>query len=169
MLKLDEKAAFTVLLLLGTTGLLYVSASLSGPARLVPLAVLVPTLLLLGLQTALDLTPDLAEAWSRLFRKNAFGLGAATATGDGLGRGEARPRQRELSAFGWLAGLLSLLMLVGLAPALPLFTLAYLKHQARERWPLALGMAGAVWVVVHGIFVQLLGARLYEGLLWRLL
>ncbi len=91
-----------------------------------------------------------------------------TGTGDG-------PVQMELAAddnveqstalrrgatfFGWLVGIMLSMALIGLIPTIPLFIMAYMWTENRERLTLRLGMAAGVTGFVWLVFDHLLGVR----------
>jgi hypothetical protein len=169
MLNLRQNVLLTALFTLLVLMLLFASVPLSRPAALVPVTVLFPTLILLAAQLVLDLAPELAAKWSRVFPEDA--LGARGMSGSAAGERETRTRSRssEGAVLAWLLMVLGSILLVGLAPALPLFTFAYLRCGARERWRISLSMAVGTWVVLHAMFTPVLGGRLYHGLLWAVL
>ncbi|MFO7957783.1 MAG: tripartite tricarboxylate transporter TctB family protein [Candidatus Brocadiia bacterium] len=165
-MKAIEGTLFTLMLAVLAAALICASLLLSGPARLVPLTVLVVTLILLGLQLLLDLAPRLAKVWGRLFPMDLFGIQRfmrATARQAG---GAKRSPERERASLAWVLGFVALVLLLGLAPAVPVFAFAYLRWGAGERSLLSFAMSAGLWAVLHGVFVALLGLHLYGGVVW---
>lgn len=168
MSRLNERSLFALALLSFAALMLYGSAGLSEVARLVPLAVIVPTLVLLVIQLCLDLAPEFVHKHSVIEEKDVFGIEqlrrkAAEHAGDaGASRG-----RRELKLFAWVAFLPGLMYLLGSLIALPLFLLAYLKLRSKEGWVLSIGMAVALFGFLYGALVAILNVRLHEGWLWN--
>ena len=98
-----------------------------------------------------------------------FCLAAAEALWSLLGKaapeGEAREFQlsigkdtarRTAVAIAWILAFFAAVLLLGFPIAVPLFVLAYLRLQGRERWTLSIVMTLAVWAVFYGLFDRLL-------------
>jgi hypothetical protein len=58
--------------------------------------------------------------------------------------------------FGWMVGFLISMALIGLIPTVPLFIIAFMRIEGRERWTLTLGMALFMTLFIYGLFDQLL-------------
>lgn len=164
-----RRACFTLLLLAFAGVILSMTFGLGRIARMVPLAVVVPTLLLLALQLMMDLLPGLAQTYGRLENKDLFGVQglrekineAVETAKDGAPQGD-----KESRAFLWLLTMLALVYLLGLLIALPLYTLLYLKSGS-EKWLTAIVIASAIFCLIYGVSILNSGAPLYEGLLWN--
>jgi len=133
------------LLLVGL--MLWSAFGLSRVSGGIPRIVLAATCLLLVLQFLLDLRradPRPAEDLS--------------------GRGA-----RERAAVAWILALLFGSWLAGVVAGSSLFCLAWMRWHARERWPLALGLAVAVGGLLWLVFGRLPGPGLYPGLIGGLL
>lgn len=76
---------------------------------------------------------------------------------------------RELDPFFWLAVLLAMLYLFGFIVTIPLFTFLYLKVRSREGWPLSIILSLASWGILYALFAQVLHIALYPGLLYQYL
>jgi hypothetical protein len=150
MIRLNERTIVSTIVLAILVAFLAATSSLSPTARIVPLIVLVPTLLLGTLQLVLDLVPTLHAR---------FGGDEAAPPEDAPGR-----RRLEIVLVTWIAALLGLVVLFGLLGALPAYTLIYLRLCARESWSISLAVALGVLAVIYGVFVLGLRLRLYEGL-----
>ena len=128
--------------------MLWTSFSLSPASAWVPQWVLAITLILLLLQLACELV----------------------AAGSSLPQAGMQPadgrRGRTVAAVAWLSLLLLLTWLLGTAPGGALFCCAWLRWHAGERWPLALGLAAGLGMVLWLLFSELLGVSLYAGVLW---
>jgi len=64
-----------------------------------------------------------------------------------------------------MVGFLLAVLLVGFIIATPLFSLSYLKLNGR-RWPLSIGVAAALTILLYAIFVVGLKINLYPGLIF---
>lgn len=128
--------------------MLWASFGLSRASAWVPQWVLAITLILLLLQLAREL---LAAPHALL----QTGLPAT----DGR-------RKRAMAALAWLGVLLLLTWLLGTAPGGALFCCAWLRWHAGEPWPLTLGIAAGLGMVLWLLFSESLGVSLYAGLLW---
>jgi len=77
--------------------------------------------------------------------------------------------RRTVGIFTWILGFFLAIVLLGFPFAIPLFVLVYLKGPAKERWTLALVLAGFAWLAFYGLFIRLLHLPFGEGLLFRVL
>lgn len=73
--------------------------------------------------------------------------------------------------FGWMIGFLASMALIGLIPTVPIFVVTFMRVEGREPWKITLPMALAMFVLVYGLFDQLLtipwpGSYLGEHWLW---
>lgn len=131
--------------------LLALTRSLGPVSGWVPLRVIMLTLALLSFQLAREVVPGLSKRLSEVERN-----------------GRADDEWARLwNALWWILALLVSIALLGFLTGAPLFTALYLKFRAKESWRTSLGVAAAVSAVCFGVFATLLGARLYEGLLWK--
>ena len=138
----------TIAFAAGVALLLWASFSLSRASAWVPQWVLAITLVLLLLQLAGELLASRsAVAQTRMQAAN--------------GR-----RTRTVAAAAWLSVLLLLTWLLGTAPGGALFCCAWLRWHAGEPWPLTLGIAAGLGMVLWLLFSELLGVGLYAGVFW---
>jgi TctA family transporter len=63
---------------------------------------------------------------------------------------------RGFAFFGWMAGFMILMWVIGLIPAVPVFIISYMRIEGREKWKIVLPMATAVVVLIYVVFDQLL-------------
>jgi hypothetical protein len=123
-------------------------------ARLLPLAVALPGLLLALVQVALSLRPP-----ARVDAVPADEL-------ESLSPAERTRRTAEIA--GWILGIFAAVYLVGFQIAVPLAAIAYLRVMARESWLLSVVVAAMCWGLVFGIFDRVLHVPLPTGQLLRL-
>lgn len=63
---------------------------------------------------------------------------------------------RGLAFAAWLVGMFFGILLFGFFLTVPVFTLLYLKYQAKEGWPLTLWLTAGMLVFFVGVFDQIL-------------
>ncbi|WAH40118.1 tripartite tricarboxylate transporter TctB family protein [Alicyclobacillus fastidiosus] len=86
---------------------------------------------------------------------------------------EPVPETGEVSQLGqwvsilWAASLILGILLIGFAPAIPLFFFVYFLIQKSHRnWKLAVGAAVAMGILTSGVFARVLDLHLYSGVLF---
>jgi Tripartite tricarboxylate transporter TctB family len=152
--------AFIALVIL----MLAAAAGLSRVSGWIPLVVLSATLLLLLWQLAVEV---LAARQAQVGDQGSDQAGAKE--GDGW-TAFADPRDRRAAAaIAWIGLLLLLSWLAGVIAGTALFSLAWLRGHARERWAPSLAQAAGLALVLWLVFGPILGSGLYPGVLWPLL
>jgi hypothetical protein len=73
-------------------------------------------------------------------------------------------RTAELRMFGWFLFFVIGIILFGFPYAGPLMVALYLHLSWREKWYVTLGSAVFAWAVLYGVFEEVLGLPLFEGL-----
>lgn len=63
---------------------------------------------------------------------------------------------RGVAFFGWMLAMLGSMALIGLIPTVPLFVLAYMRIEGRERWRLAVIFSIVLTVFIYVVFDRLL-------------
>ena len=155
-----ERLIVTALLLALVVVVVAMSAGLSPVARWMPLVVGVPTLGLLCLEVVADAAR--AGGMSRVPVVNTRGLSRI------VGGPSRRPessddtrRRVERQALVWLALAIAAVLALGMLAGLPLYLLLYLRVRARQRWTVALGLAGGLLLVMYAGLDRLLRIPLY--------
>jgi hypothetical protein len=64
--------------------------------------------------------------------------------------------QRAALFFGWLLAFMASMAAIGLIPTVPLFVIAYMRIEARERWRLVLPQAALLTLFIYVVFDWLL-------------
>jgi hypothetical protein len=167
----NQKACLTFLLFTFAAVIFCLTFGLGRVARMVPFAVVVPTLLLLLFQLLMDLLPRLAQKYSQLEKKDLFsveGLRKQVRNPAEDAKVEPTERNREGKAFLWLLAMFGLIYLLGAFIAIPFYTLLYLKRHS-EKWLTSIAVTLGICGLVYAMSVFDSGAWLYEGLLWKLL
>lgn len=112
-------------------------------ARFLPLVIGVPGLVLAALQLAVELraAPE--------------------------GKFTASDRRAELAMFGWFVLFCAGIVIFGFPYAGPVLVAAYLYLSWNEKWYVCLGAGVFAWAVLYGVFEQILGLPLFEGLAYQ--
>jgi hypothetical protein len=141
-------------------------------ARIVPTIVGVGAILFCGL----SLANDVFGVHERSGAPAAAGASAAPAAlAAGSGGDAKRPKKihmdiasktahlpgttvlsRGFMFFGWMAGFMLLMWMIGLIPAVPIFIISYMRLEGREKWRIVIPMAVAVVLLIYVVFDQLL-------------
>ncbi len=156
-----ERLIITALLLTLVVVVVTMSASLSPVARWMPLVVALPTLGLLCLEVVADAAR--AGGVSRVSVVNTPGL-SRIVEGPSRHRPDSSDdagRRVERQALIWLALALAAVLTLGMLAGLPLYLLLYLRLRARQRWTVALGVAGGLLLVMYAGLDRLLQIPLY--------
>jgi hypothetical protein len=61
-------------------------------------------------------------------------------------------RQRTIAIIGWMVGFFAAIWLLGFTATAAVATFLYLKFGAKERWPVAVGLAFVAWLFFYGLF-----------------
>jgi hypothetical protein len=152
--------AFIALVILMLAG----AAKLSRVSGWIPLVVLAATLVLLLWQLAVEVLA------ARQAQVGDQGSDPSSAKEGGGWTAFADPRNRRAAAaIAWIGLLLLLSWLLGVIAGAALFSLAWLRWHARERWASSMAQAAALGLLLWLVFGQVLGSGLYPGVLWPLL
>jgi hypothetical protein len=71
--------------------------------------------------------------------------------------------------FGWMAAFLGAMAMIGLIATVPIFIIAYMRLEGRERWSLTLPMATAMTAFIYTLFDRLLAIPWPPSLLGTLM
>jgi hypothetical protein len=140
--------------------LLALTLGLRSPARLAPMAVLLPSCALLLI--------EVGRLWRRPTVPPALPVAARAREARRVARppqGGADQRRRELTFVGWLAGVVAGSLLLGPGAAVPLFLLFWFLAQARQGWLVGLAVATPAALLVDVLLPWGLGIRLPPGLI----
>lgn len=149
---------FSALILLFFLVFLWMARGWPLQARLFPYAIGIPMLLIAVVRLALDLkgtTAKTSAPESRLDFQFTQGMDAALVT------------RRTITMFLWIWGGLLSVWLFGFAFTIPLLVFFYLKVQSRERWLLSMGLTAAAWLVLWGLFDEVLHLPFHRGVLYE--
>jgi hypothetical protein len=141
-------------------------------ARIVPTIVGFGAILFCGL----SLANDVFGVHERIGAPAAAVAGAAAAQAAAGSGGDAKPSKkihmdiasktahlpgatvlsRGFMFFGWMAGFMLLMWMIGLIPAVPIFIVSYMRLEGGEKWRIVIPMAVAVVLLIYVVFDQLL-------------
>ena len=144
----QPRMIFTLGVMVVAAYAVYASRDWSLGTGLFPWFVGIPVLVLAVIQMILDSYQS--------FRRSEAG---PIETGDlqvdmSMGMGEVA--RKALGFFGWLLGLFFGIIILGFFISIPLFTLLYLKYQAKEGWLLSSGLTLGTFVFFVGLFHKIL-------------
>jgi hypothetical protein len=162
-----EATAVAGVMLMVTLAVIVASFPLGPVARRLPLAVAIPTLLLLAFELGREVR--LARERPGAERRGAEAPPAQCPSA-ACGGGASAPRiprrhSSERVLFGWIGVLLALVVIAGMAAGVPLFLLAYMRVHFRESWRASLLLSGAIALLLAAGLQYLLGVPLHPGVI----
>ncbi len=174
MIRVTERAIFTLVLLAFVALIFYITLGLGPVARLVPLRVAVVTLVLILFQSLLDVLPRLAQRIHIIEQTDPLKTGQIKGVAKSPARsnshqGAARfpTLTREVGVFLWILMIPAAIYLFGFLMAVPLYMFLFLKVRSREGYLVSIAAAIGLMCLLYGIFDILLSIRLEGGVIWR--
>jgi len=161
---ITDRTAISLFLFLLACFAVYRALDFNDAARLMPLIIGVPTLVLATVVLVMEITAQ----WKGKPRSTEGALDGSRLGKDLSPKERRAMARRELSLILWLVGLVVLIWLVGLLWSIPVFLVFFLWLQAKEPWPLIVAISLGTWAVVYLLFVQILSMDLYQGLIQNL-
>ncbi len=155
-MKLRPAAMFSLLALIFFCVFVYEAQAWRMQARLYPLVIGIPMLILAVIQFILDLKGVKAK-------ESADG---APMDFQFSGQKDLPPevvRKRTITMFSWLFGFFFAIWLVGYPIAIPLLVFTYLKFQSGESWKLSVTLTVIAFIFFWMLFVRLLNLPFPEG------
>ncbi len=125
-------------------------------ARLYPLAIGIPMLILAIIQVILDLRGVKAKESSD---------GAPVDFQLSQNIDPALARKRAINIFSWIFGFFLLIWLLGFPIAIAAMMFGYLKIQSKEPWVLSIVLTAVGWICFWVLFVWLLNLPFPQGLI----
>lgn len=122
-------------------------------ARLFPLSVSIPLIVLAATQLLLD-----------LFGKAETANGPSVELEFGAEVPPEVARRRVIAILLWIGGFILLVFLLGFPVAVPVFMLSYLGLQSRAGWWQSITLTAAAWGFFYGLFQRLLYLPFEAGL-----
>ena len=166
-MKFNDRTLFTLGVFVVVLGFLILALDYQPRARLVPLIIAVPTLLLTLFQFLIDAIPAVGRRFSFFQEYDLFGIetGRAAEPSEGK-RPSGNVFRRELSFAAWLLFLVALIYFIGYLAAIPLFMILFMRLRSSERWLVTLSITAVTWAFVYLVFIVIMGAPLHEGVVW---
>ena len=169
-MKLTDRTLFTLGVFVLVLVFLVLSLDYQPRARLVPVIIAVPTLLLTLLQLLIDMIPAVARRLSFFQEYDLFGIETGRAVEPSE---ESRPSstvyRREFSFAAWLLLLMALIYFLGYLVAIPLFLILFMRLRSSESWLMTLSITAATWAFVYVVFIVVMGAPLHSGVVWKVM
>ncbi len=147
-MRLTPSLLFTLFVAVVAAAMVYTSRDWPLGTGLFPRSVGVPVLVMSLIQLIMD-----------AYRTMKTSGGQERETGDlqvDWTMSTAEVAARGLVFAGWLLGMFFGILLFGFFITVPLFTLLYLKYQAKEAWPPTLWLTAGMLVFFVGVFDQIL-------------
>jgi hypothetical protein len=148
--------------------LLLLSFSYRPPARLMPLLIIIPTILLISVQILAFFIPRVQNLIDTYAGSGAVDL--STVKQDlGVNVPESGKQERdpksEIYAVGSLLILGGLIYFIGFLAASLLFFFVFLRFFAKKGILFSLLLTGGMYIFIYGLFMVLLKVNLYKGIL----
>jgi len=152
-MKIKGETIFALILLAVFVVLVGVGTGYSRKARMLPLVLGIPGLILAGVIVSRSCarpgpTPGKAAPQERSADEQA---------GD---------QKKVLIMIGWVALLITMIWVFGFLITIPVYMVLFLKTRG-EKWPLTLGLALGSWAFLYWIFAVTLKIILYPGILFN--
>jgi hypothetical protein len=141
----DSRVLTSAVMLLIVAGMTGMAFTFPPQAQLMPLLVGTPACVMALVQLIRDLRP--------------------AAPGSEGSPADREERRREAKMFLWLAVFFTAVITFGFIWATPVLIFAFLRFGERESWHVAIIGAIGAWLILYGVFVQLLELFLFESLL----
>ena len=155
---------FTALIAVYVLTLSVLCLDYSAESRLFPLLVIIPSIIFLVLRFISIVNPEL----SKILEPETGLLDLERVQRFAKTEGKQGTREsgiKELVVVLWVIGLLLLTFLVGIMPAIALFVFLFVKFYGQRKITTAAAYTAATWIFVYILFVVVLQARLYGGML----
>jgi hypothetical protein len=156
-LKVRPQAIFSFIFLIFFIVFVYQAKDWRPQARLYPLVIGIPMLILALIQVIFDL-----RGVERKPQDDAtpmdFQFSQATVPPEVA-------RKRAIVMFCWFFGFFAGIWLVGFSIAIALMVFGYLKIQSNEKWPISIILTTVAWVSFWGLFVKLLNLPFPDGMI----
>lgn len=169
-MRLTDRTFFTLAIFVVVLTFVLLSTGYQPKARLVPLAIGIPTLLLALFQLLIDMVPAVSRRFRFLEQYDVFGIESERVPqGSGQSDEQATPKtihQRELRFAAWLLLLMALIYFLGYLTAIALFMPLFLRFRSSEGWRMTLAITAGTWIFVYVVFILVMRAPLHEGVLW---
>ena len=158
-MKLKLPVVFSLIIIVFFAYFLYEAKGWRLQARLYPLVIGVPALILGVMQLAFDILGVSEKKQSTAAPVDYQFAEAAD---------PVVARRRTINIFSWVFGFVVLIWLIGFFYAVPTMVFLYLKVHSREGWTISIVLTVAAWGLFWGLFDWLLNLPFPDGqlLIW---
>ncbi len=139
---------FTLFVAVVAAAMVYTARDWPMGTGLFPLSVGVPVLVMALIQLVMDAYRSMKTTASQERETGDLQVDWTMSAAEVAARG--------LAFAGWLLGMFLGILLIGFFITVPVFTLLYLRYQAREGWTLTLWLTAIMLVFFVGVFDQIL-------------
>ncbi len=156
-MRLSPSLLFTLFVAVVAAGMVYGAKDWPLGTGLFPRFVGIPVLVMSLIQLIMDAYRTMKTAGGQQRETGDLQVDWTMSTAEVAARG--------LAFAGWLLGMFLGILLLGFFITVPVFTLLYLRYQAREGWPLTLWLTAGMLVFFVGVFDQILLIHWLEPIL----
>ncbi|MFT7458257.1 MAG: hypothetical protein ACI909_000930 [Planctomycetota bacterium] len=149
---INGRIVLSGLMLFIFSGFLYMTVGYSPAARLMPMVVCIPALVL----TAIQLAQDIHELIVDIKTNN-------------ISKSDDQEKQRAVLLICWFAALVICSILFGILVSGMIFIFTFLRFNQGKSVRLAITLAGVFILVIYLVFELIVQINLFEGLVFRLL
>jgi hypothetical protein len=169
----DKMEIFFGLVLIGFFLAVIINSYQFNPkARLMPLVIAFPCIVMAGIQLAADLRgrkkKKLISIEDEMFQKTMEKIHVEVMEEKKEKKTEREVAISLLKATAWVILYCLMVYLVGFLITIPLYTVIFMRSQ-KDSWVLSLSVAFGLWLTIYLVFVVLAKISLYDALLFRLL
>lgn len=157
--RISARQVFDIALVLVLAGVVYTAMGYNSQARLMPLLVGVPVLVLAVLQTIND------------FRSQPKPKAGASQVADAVDIAQREGTARvtglagTLAVYGWVLLVFVMIYLIGFVATTFLYTLLFMKVRSRMGWGISLGVSAGFLAFMYLLMIMALQVQLYDGIL----
>jgi hypothetical protein len=170
--RLDQLFTLTLVLSTGWVVVRTLTADWGSQTKLTPLVVGIPTLALLLALLAVQSSERVAAVAGGFAAGDVLGVEDRVAemqtrteeSTEGAGE-DLDGREAVLAMCFWVLLLFGLVLVIGFTVGIPAFLLAFYRARTGMSWPRTLALTAFIWAFVAVIFIYVLNAPLYPGLL----
>ncbi len=154
--RITGRQIFDICVLVVLAAVVYMAMGFNSQARMMPLAVSIPLLLLSIWQTVIDFTTSPKEK-----KKKAEAGGGDVAKREG-GAGRVTGITGTLGTVGWILLIFVMIYLVGFAISSFLYTFLYMKVRSRMAWGISVGVSAGFLIFLYVVLIMALQVQLYD-------
>lgn len=173
--------AFVVVLWLFVAMELVLTLQYPPTTQLVPYVIGVPVFVLITLLLVIQASPRVRAAVSGVTTGDVFGMEERVEdlreqfdheTAEDTGSeapDEPTTREKFVDIALWMLGLFAAILTLGFLVGIPVFLVPFYRYRAETTWSRAALYTAGIWGFTYVIFVRIVNAPLYEGLIAELL